>query len=59
MTRIALLHALAHAVAPINAALAQSSMARAHKQVAEHTGLPVLTAVDSVVIEPRRRLGAT
>ncbi len=39
-------------------ALAQFSMARARKLVAEHTGLPVLTTVDSAVIELRRRLGA-
>ncbi len=39
-------------------ALAQFSMARARKPVAERTGLPVLTTVDSAVIELRRRLGA-
>lgn len=39
-------------------ALAQFSMARARKLVAEHTGLPVLTTVDSAVSELRRRLGA-
>lgn len=39
-------------------ALAQFSMARARKLVAERTGLPVLTTVDSAVIELRRRLGA-
>ena len=38
-------------------ALAQFSMARARKLVAERTGLPVLTTVDSAVIELRRRLG--
>ena len=38
-------------------ALAQFSMARARKRVAERTGLPVLTTVDSAVIELRRRLG--
>lgn len=38
-------------------ALAQFSMARARKQVAERTGLPVLTTLDSAVIELRRRLG--
>ncbi len=37
-------------------ALAQFSMARARKLVAERTGLPVLTTVDSAVIELRRRL---
>jgi Asp/Glu/hydantoin racemase len=39
-------------------ALAEFSMARARKLVAEHTGLPILTTVDSAVIELRRRLGA-
>ncbi|MEO8544098.1 MAG: aspartate/glutamate racemase family protein [Burkholderiaceae bacterium] len=39
-------------------ALAQFSMARARKLVAERTGLPVLTTVDSAVIELRRRLGS-
>ena len=39
-------------------ALAQFSMARARRLVAEHTGLPVLTTVDSAVSELRRRLGA-
>ena len=39
-------------------ALAQFSMARARKRVAESTGLPVLTTVDSAVIELRRRLSA-
>ncbi|MEP6969359.1 MAG: aspartate/glutamate racemase family protein [Betaproteobacteria bacterium] len=39
-------------------ALAQFSMARARKLVAARTGLPVLTTVDSAVIELRRRLGA-
>lgn len=39
-------------------ALAQFSMARARRLVAESTGLPVLTTVDSAVIERRRRLGA-
>ncbi len=39
-------------------ALAQFSMARARKLVAERTGLQVLTTVDSAVIELRRRLGA-
>ncbi len=39
-------------------ALAQFSMARARKLVAERTGLPVLTTVDSAVIELRRRLSA-
>lgn len=37
-------------------ALAQFSMARTRKMVAERTGLPVLTTVDSAVIELRRRL---
>ncbi len=37
-------------------ALAQFSMARARKLVAARTGLPVLTPVDSAVIELRRRL---
>ncbi len=37
-------------------ALAQFSMARARKLVSERTGLPVVTAVDSAVIELRRRL---
>ncbi len=36
--------------------LAQFSMARARKPVAERTGLPVLTTVDSAVSELRRRL---
>ena len=40
-------------------ALAQFSMARARKLVAERTGLPVLTTVDSAVGEMRRRLGAS
>lgn len=40
-------------------ALAQFSMARARKLVADHTGLPVLTAVDSAVIELRRRMSRT
>ena len=40
-------------------ALAQFSMARARKLVAERTGLPVLTTVDSAVSEMRRRLGAS
>ncbi|MBX3657921.1 MAG: arylsulfatase [Ramlibacter sp.] len=41
-------------------ALAQFSMARARARVAERTGLPVLTTVDSAVAELRRRLtGAT
>lgn len=40
-------------------ALAQFSMARARKPVAERTGLPVLTTVDSAVGELRRRLSAT
>jgi Asp/Glu/hydantoin racemase len=39
-------------------ALAQFSMARARKLVAEHTGLPVLTTVDSAVMELRRRLAS-
>ncbi len=39
-------------------ALAQFSMARARKRVAERTGLPVLTTVDSAVHALRRRLGA-
>lgn len=39
-------------------ALAQFSMARARKLVAERTGLPVLTTVDSAVSELRRRLGS-
>jgi len=39
-------------------ALAQFSMARARKLVAERTGLPVLTTVDSAVLELRRRLSA-
>lgn len=39
-------------------ALAQFSMARARKSVAERTGLPVLTTVDSAVGELRRRLGS-
>jgi Asp/Glu/hydantoin racemase len=39
-------------------ALAQFSMARARKLVAERTGLPVLTTVDSAVSELRRRLNA-
>jgi Asp/Glu/hydantoin racemase len=38
-------------------ALAQFSMARARKRVAERTGLPVLTTVDSAVSEMRRRIG--
>lgn len=37
-------------------ALAQFSMARTRRLVAERTGLPVLTPVDSAVIELRRRL---
>lgn len=40
-------------------ALAQFSMARARKLVAERTGLPVLTTVDSAVIELRRQLSKT
>ncbi len=40
-------------------ALAQFSMARARKLVAERTGLPVLTTVDSAVGEMRRRLSAS
>lgn len=40
-------------------ALAQFSMARARKAVADHTGLPVLTTVDSAVHELRRRLSNT
>ena len=39
-------------------ALAQFSMARARIRVAQQTGLPVLTTVDSAVRELRRRLGA-
>ncbi len=39
-------------------ALAQFSMARARRLVAEHTGLPVLTTVDSAVMELRRRLAS-
>lgn len=39
-------------------ALAQFSMARARKLVAERTRLPVLTTVDSAVIELRRQLSA-
>ncbi len=37
-------------------ALAQFSMARARSHVARHTGLPVLTTVDSAVIALKRRL---
>ena len=40
-------------------ALAQFSMARARKVVAERTGLPVLTTVDSAVSDLRRRLAYT
>lgn len=39
-------------------ALAQFSMARARAAVAEATGMPVLTTLDSAVAELRRRLGA-
>jgi aspartate/glutamate racemase len=39
-------------------ALAQFSMARARQAVADRTGLPVLTTVDSAVAELKRRLGA-
>lgn len=39
-------------------ALAQFSMARARAQVAQRTGLPVLTPVDSAVTALKRRLGA-
>jgi Asp/Glu/hydantoin racemase len=39
-------------------ALAQFSMARARSQVAEQTGLPVLTTVDSAVAALKQRLGA-
>ncbi|MEO7939056.1 MAG: aspartate/glutamate racemase family protein [Burkholderiaceae bacterium] len=39
-------------------ALAQFSMARARKLVSESTGLPVLSTVESAVIELRRRLSA-
>ncbi len=39
-------------------ALAQFSMARAQAKVAQQTGLPVLTTVDSAVRALRRRLGA-
>lgn len=38
-------------------ALAQFSMARAQALVAQRTGLPVLTSVDSALCELRRRLG--
>jgi aspartate/glutamate racemase len=38
-------------------ALAQFSMARAHDRVAQRTGLPVLTTVDSAVRALRARLG--
>jgi Asp/Glu/hydantoin racemase len=39
-------------------ALAQFSLARARDRVAERTGLPVLTTVDSAVYKLRRLLGA-
>lgn len=38
-------------------ALAQFSMARARERVAHHTGLPVLTTVDSAVAALKSRLG--